>query len=70
MNTNSSGVRLAGLTKELLRRWQQTREYWRDDKAREFEERYLLELESTVNAAVSGIGHLERVMSKIRSDCE
>ncbi len=70
MNTHANGARLAALTKELLLRWQQTREYWRDDKAREFEERYLLELESTVNAAVTGIGHLDRVMTQIRNDCE
>ena len=51
-------------------RWQHTREYWRDNKAREFEERYLLELESTVNSAITGIANLESVLRKIRSDCE
>ena len=70
MSTNASGARLAALTKELLVRWQQTRESWRDSKAREFEERYMLELESTVNSAITGIANLDSVIRKIRSDCE
>ncbi|PYM13823.1 MAG: hypothetical protein DME18_08095 [Verrucomicrobia bacterium] len=70
MSTSANGARLAALTKDLLGRWRQTRDYWRDDKAREFEERYLLELESTVNAAISGIANLETVLRKVRSDCE
>jgi hypothetical protein len=41
-----------------------------DAKAREFEERYMLELETTVNSAVTGMGNLERVIRKVRSDCE
>jgi len=70
MNTSASGARLAALTKELLGRWRQTREYWLDDKAREFEERYILELESTARSAASSIANLEKVLRKIRSDCE
>ena len=45
MSASANGARLAALTKELLVRWQHTREYWRDNKAREFEQRYLLELD-------------------------
>ena len=70
MSASANGARLAALTKELLVRWQYTREYWRDNKAREFEQRYLLELESTVNSAITGIANLESVLRKIRSDCE
>ena len=70
MITSASGARLAALTKELLGRWRQTREYWLDDKAREFEERYMLELESTARSAAASIANLEKVIRKIRSDCE
>ena len=70
MITSASGARLAGLTKELLKRWQQTRECWMDAKAREFEERYLLELESTVRSATNAISNLESILRKVRSDCE
>ncbi len=70
MSAGGNGARLAALTKELLGRWRQTREYWMDDKAREFEDRYLVELESTVNSAVTSLGNLERVLRKVRDDCE
>lgn len=70
MSTSAAGERLASLTKELLSRWQRTRGYWRDDKAREFEERFMLELESDVKAAVTGLADIERVISKVRNDCE
>ena len=61
---------MAALTKELLSRWQQTREHWMDDKAREFDERYMLELESRVKSATTSIANLEAVLRKVRSDCE
>jgi hypothetical protein len=70
MITSASGARLAALTKELLNRWQQTRECWMDAKAREFDERYMLELESMVKSATTGIANLESVVRKVRSDCE
>ena len=70
MSTSASGTRLAALTKELMTRWQQTRECWMDAKAREFDERYMLELESMVRAATSSIANLEGVIRKVRSDCE
>ena len=67
---SASGPRLAGLTRELLVRWQQTREYWMDAKAREFENRFITELESTVNSALPSIAQIEGALRKIRSDCE
>jgi hypothetical protein len=70
MSTNASGAQLATLTKELLARWHQTREYWMDAKAREFDERFMAELETTVNSAVTGMSNLERAIRKVRSDCE
>jgi len=70
MITSANGARLAALTKELLNRWQQTREYWMDAKAREFDERYMLELESMVRSATASIANLQGIIHKVRSDCE
>jgi hypothetical protein len=67
---SASGTRLTALTKDLLIRWRQTREHWRDAKAREFEERYMLQLESTVNSAITGIANLEKVIRRVKDDCE
>lgn len=70
MSTGASGAQLEALTKELLSRWHQTRECWMDAKAREFDERYMLELESLVRSAAASIANLESVLRKVRSDCE
>ena len=70
MSTSASGAQLAAISKELLARWRQTREYWMDSKAREFEERFVQELEGTVKSAITHIDQLDRILRKIRSDCE
>ncbi len=70
MITSASEARLAALTKELLNRWQQTRECWMDAKAREFDQRYMLELESMVKSATTSLATLEGILRKVRSDCE
>ncbi|MGA1237136.1 MAG: hypothetical protein ACO34E_09755 [Limisphaerales bacterium] len=70
MSAGGHAARLHALTQDLLQRWRQTREVWRDAKAREFEERYLRELEAVVTAAGHGMEQLEHVLRKIRHDCE
>ena len=62
--------RLQGLTKELAAEWANTRQYWNDAKSLEFEKRFLNDLFSGVNQAITNIENLERVLTKIRSDCE
>ncbi|NOS72163.1 MAG: hypothetical protein HOP33_19835 [Verrucomicrobia bacterium] len=62
--------RLVALTRELLNEWENTRQYWNDAKSSEFEKRFLNELQSGVNAAVTNIESLERILSKIHNDCD
>ncbi len=62
--------RLAGLTNELRAEWEQTKHYWNDAKSREFEQRFLVELFSGVNQTINHIESLERVLAKLRHDCE
>ncbi|TAL05233.1 MAG: hypothetical protein EPO07_03845 [Verrucomicrobia bacterium] len=62
--------RLLALTKELLAEWAETKQYWRDAKATEFEKRYLDELESAVNVAIANLEPLERVLKQIHDDCD
>ncbi len=61
---------LISLTKELMSRWYETKETWRDAKSLEFERHYLDELQSSVNTATSAIDQLDRLVTKIRKDCE
>ncbi|MGA2659319.1 MAG: hypothetical protein ABSH34_17585 [Verrucomicrobiota bacterium] len=68
MNANAS--RLSGITKDLRGQWQQTKAYWRDSKAQEFEEKYLAELFASVDKTVGVIEQLDKLLQKIRSDCE
>jgi len=67
---NASGTRLSAITKELWNQWLQTREYWQDAKSEEFQRRYLEELVSSVDKAVTVIEQLDTLVNKIRKDCE
>lgn len=70
MSGGGHAARLASLTRELLRRWHQTREVWGDEKAREFEERFIREIESEVRATLPAMEQLESVLQRVRHDCE
>ena len=66
----ASGSRLAGLTKELRAQWQDTKNYWKDAKSQEFERKYMEELLASVDRAVTVIDQLDKLVTKIRQDCE
>lgn len=67
---NANGARLAAITKELWNQWQQTKAYWKDAKSEEFEHKYLDELVSSVDKTVTVIEQLDKLISKIKKDCE
>jgi hypothetical protein len=67
---SASQNRLMGLTKELAAEWALTKQSWSDAKSREFERRFLDELFAGVNQAVTQIESLERILNKVRADCE
>ena len=67
---SGAGHRLVALTRDLANRWQRTRESWRDIKADEFQRQYLDELQTSVDKAMQVIEQLDKLMAKIRSDCE
>jgi hypothetical protein len=67
---NVSGARLGGLTKELRAQWLDTKQSWKDAKSQEFEHKYLEELFASVDRAVTVIDQLDKLLAKIRTDCE
>lgn len=67
---SAGGSRLEALTKDLRVHWLQTKEYWSDAKSHEFEHKYLEELFASVDRAVLVIDQLDKVISKIKKDCE
>ena len=66
----ASGSRLAGVTKELRAQWQDTKSYWKDATSQEFEHRYMEELLASVDRTVTVIDQLDKLVTKIRQDCE
>ncbi len=70
MNLNASKGRLAGSTKELARRWDHTKAYWRDQKALEFESIYITPLVENVDTAVTVIDKLDKILTHVRNDCK
>jgi hypothetical protein len=70
MNISSNGKLVMSATKELWLRWEETKNFWQDAKSSEFEQRYLLELQSCVDRALPIFADLDKVINKVRSDCE
>lgn len=67
-----SGIknRLVSLTKGLTTRWDETRNYWKDAKSQEFEQRYMNELYANVDKTVTVLEKLDELLAKVRKDCE
>jgi hypothetical protein len=67
MSTGSA--RLSHALKALRERWEETKGYWSDQQARDFERNHLLPLEAQTNAAARGMEKLAEVLSRLRHDC-
>jgi hypothetical protein len=67
---NASSARLAAVTKELWLQWQRTKDSWADAKSLEFERKYLQERNAGVDKTVMVIEQLDKLIAKIKQDCE
>jgi hypothetical protein len=70
MSMAGSKARLVGVTKELRLKWEDTKNYWRDAKAQEFERKYLQELFIGVDKTVAVVEKLDELLKKVKQDCE
>jgi hypothetical protein len=70
MSIGANGKTIAQATKELSLRWAETAEAWKDARSLEFERQHLVELTESVNRAVPVFDDLEKLISRVRSDCE
>jgi len=61
---------LAAALQNLNIAWQEVRGHWRDVKCAEFEERYLKELPSRTTQASMVIAEIEKILKKVKNDCE
>ena len=70
MRVSGAKSRLAAISKELSLRWAETRGYWKDAKAYEFDQRYMTELFAQVEKTVTVIEKLDDLLDRVRTDCE
>jgi hypothetical protein len=70
MNLNANKSRLIGITRELSAQWTEAKNHWRDQKADEFEKKFLEELFVYADKTAVVIEKLDEVLKKVRSDCE
>ncbi len=70
MNVGSHRTLLVTATKELSRQWEQTKDSWQDAKSKEFEQKYLLDILSGVDRAAGVFEQLEKLVARVRNECE
>lgn len=70
MSMSANRTRLVAITKELSLQWENTKDAWRDAKADEFEQKYMVELLAAVDNALLVLDQLDKLVSKVRKDCE
>ena len=70
MSTNISASNLIQAVTDLNIEWQQAKSHWRDVKSEEFERRYLEKLSEHVAKAKPIIDEIEKLLRKVRQDCE
>ncbi|HEX8322326.1 MAG TPA: hypothetical protein VF595_00310 [Tepidisphaeraceae bacterium] len=56
--------------KDLMLRWQTTRQDWDDGVAEAYEKKYLEPLEQALRQAISAMDQGAASLSRVRSDCE
>jgi hypothetical protein len=70
MSTKGSASNLVQAVKELSVEWQITKDYWRDVKSREFEEKYVGPLPDHMVRALGVMEELDVILRKVKKDCE
>ncbi len=70
MSATESRAKLVQAGKKLLADWQQTRENWRDENARRFEQRYMAPLEANIRSAVLAMERIGSALEAARHDCK
>jgi hypothetical protein len=70
MSIHATRARLLKLTDQIAKEWAIAMQAWRDEKSVSFEHRYLENLFSDARAAASVQEKLEKLISKVKKDCE
>jgi hypothetical protein len=70
MTINANGKALLTATRELSLKWDETKHFWQDGQSLEFERKFLIELFASVDKAVEVFDQLDKLVTKVRADCE
>ncbi len=70
MSAIEGRAKLVQAGKKLMTEWQQTRENWRDENARRFEQQYMAPLEANIRAAVLAIERIGSAIEAARQECK
>lgn len=70
MSARVGATNLEEAVRELARHWQHTRNYWRDQKALEFEHTYLEKLPHSITRAKQIMEEMDLLLRKVKQDCE
>lgn len=70
MGVYASQAQLKQAAKDLGLRWSRTREYWRDENARQFEKKYLDKLHAKLSACEQALQRMDVILGQVRRDCK
>jgi hypothetical protein len=70
MSLHTSRAKLVGTYKELMIRWDRTKESWDDPMSRSLEERVLAPMEGKIRAAATAMEKMGEMLIRARRDCE
>ena len=70
MSLKASKAKLSRATKDISARWDETRATWRDQKAQQFEAKFITPLPDSISSAIAIIDELDHVLNKIKKNCE
>ena len=69
MSVAGARVRLQGSLRDLLLKWSEAEQAWRDATALKFGARYITPLEDAVRSALPAMEHMAEVLVKVKADC-
>jgi|WetSurMetagenome_2_1015567.scaffolds.fasta_scaffold582432_1 hypothetical protein len=69
MSVGTGQAKLAREAKALFVSWLQTKESWRDENSRVFEEEVLVPLQLELRKIDQAMTHLDAVLNRVRGDC-
>jgi len=70
MSLVSTRTRLSTLTKVLANDWNSTKEQWNDKQSAYFQKKHMESLLQNVTSTVEIIEKLDKLIAKVKKDCE